>query len=259
VSVIVGMMLAVVAVMHLLPLVGVLGRERLFALYGIQIDDPSLEILMRHRAVLFGLLGVFLLYAAFRPSHHGSALIVGLLSVVPFLVLAFQVGGYNQAVRRVVIADYIALACLLIGAFCHWTSEANAASAPEAEPAAAAAVVASDLPFSAAVRTGDTLYLSGQIGVKPGTTELVGGGTAAEARQTLANIDAVLKGHGASRSDVVKCTVMLADIGEWAAFNAIYREFFAKPYPARSAFGTNGLALGARVEVECIAALGARS
>jgi reactive intermediate/imine deaminase len=100
---------------------------------------------------------------------------------------------------------------------------------------------------------GDTLYLSGQIGIKPGTLELAPGGIGAEARQTLENIRTTLEAHGYSLRDVVKCTVMLADIGEWAAFNDVYRSFFAPPYPARSALGANGLALGARVEVECIA------
>jgi reactive intermediate/imine deaminase len=114
-------------------------------------------------------------------------------------------------------------------------------------------VTPTTLPFSEAVRVGDTLYLSGQIGIKPGALELAPGGIGAEARQTLENIRTTLEAHGYSLRDVVKCTVMLADIGEWAAFNDVYRSFFAPPYPARSALGANGLALGARVEVECIA------
>ena len=102
---------------------------------------------------------------------------------------------------------------------------------------------------------GHTLYLSGQIGVVPGTLELVPGGLAAEARQTMENIKATLEVHGASMDELVKCTVMLSDISEWAAFNEVYKTFFNKRFPARSAFGANGLALGARVEVECIAVL----
>lgn len=109
------------------------------------------------------------------------------------------------------------------------------------------------LPFSEAVQVGDTLYLSGQIGIVPGKLELVPGGLKEEARQTLENVRATLQAHGYSMADVVKCTVMLADISEWAEFNAIYQTFFAAPFPARSALGANGLALGARVEVECIA------
>jgi reactive intermediate/imine deaminase len=119
-------------------------------------------------------------------------------------------------------------------------------------------IVPANLPFSEAVRVGDTLYLSGQVGIKPGTLELVPGGLAAEARQALENIKASLEAGGYSMRDVVKCTVMLADIGEWAAFNEVYKSFFSAPYPARSAFGTSGLAIGARVELECIAARGAR-
>lgn len=114
-------------------------------------------------------------------------------------------------------------------------------------------VVPANLPFSEAVRAGDTLYLSGQVGIQPGTMQLVPGGIREEARQALTNIRTSLEAHGYSLADVVKCTVMLADIGEWAAFNEVYRTFFSAPYPARSALGANGLALGARVEVECIA------
>jgi reactive intermediate/imine deaminase len=114
-------------------------------------------------------------------------------------------------------------------------------------------VVPANLPFSEAVRAGDTLYLSGQVGIQPGTMKLVPGGIREEARQALANIRTSLEANGYSLGDVVKCTVMLADIGEWAAFNEVYRTFFSAPYPARSALGANGLALGARVEVECIA------
>ena len=109
------------------------------------------------------------------------------------------------------------------------------------------------LPFSEAVRVGDTLYLSGQIGVIPGTMRLVPGGMEEEAKQTMENIRTALQAHGYSMADLVKCTVMLADIAEWAAFNGVYVEYFTERYPARSAFGANGLALGARVEVDCIA------
>jgi len=131
-----------------------------------------------------------------------------------------------------------------------------AAADPDVEHLNSGKVLPQDLPFSEAVRLGDTLYLSGQIGVKPGTLQLVDGGMTAEARQTLDNIQATLEANGRSMSDVVKCTVMLADMREWAAFNDIYQEYFEPPYPARSAFGSNGLALGARLEVECIAAAG---
>ncbi|MEO0913247.1 MAG: Rid family detoxifying hydrolase [Pseudomonadota bacterium] len=110
-----------------------------------------------------------------------------------------------------------------------------------------------DLPFSEAVTVGDLIFLSGQLGNRPGTPELVPGGIEAEARQTMENIGGVLEAVGSSFDRVVKCTIMLADIGEWAAFNAVYVTYFERPFPARSAFATGGLALGARVEVECIA------
>lgn len=112
------------------------------------------------------------------------------------------------------------------------------------------------LPFSEAVRVGDTLYLSGQLGFLPGTRTLAPGGIRAESRQVMENIRATLAAHGYAMDDLVKCTVMLADIAEWAAFNEVYVTFFAGRFPARSALGANGLAMGARVEVECIAAKG---
>ncbi len=110
------------------------------------------------------------------------------------------------------------------------------------------------LPFSAAVRVGDMLYLSGALGNLPGTLTLAEGGMAGQARQTMENIGAVLSFCGLGFDDVVKCTIMLADMAEWSAFNAIYVEYF-KPdrLPARSAFGCNGLALGGKLEVECVA------
>jgi reactive intermediate/imine deaminase len=108
-------------------------------------------------------------------------------------------------------------------------------------------------PFSEAVRIGGFMFLAGQIGLDPATGKPAAGGIEAEARQALRRIQAVLESNGASVADVVKCTVFLADIGEWARFNEVYKEFFQPPYPARSALGTNGLALGARVEVECLA------
>lgn len=113
----------------------------------------------------------------------------------------------------------------------------------------------SDLPFSESVRVENLLFLSGQIGVRPGTMELAEGGIGAEARQTMENIRAALQRHELGLEDLVKCTVMLADISEWPAFNEVYGTFFEDRYPARSAFATSGLALGARVEVDCIAAV----
>ena len=108
------------------------------------------------------------------------------------------------------------------------------------------------LPFSEAVRVGPMLYLSGAMGIDA-TGALVPGGIEAETRQALANIRSVLERHGSSMDRVVKCTVMLADMGEWAAMNHVYVEHFSTDLPARSAFGVSCLALGGRVEIECIA------
>jgi hypothetical protein len=107
-------MLLVVGIIHILPLSGVLSAARLFELYGMTFDDPNLEILMRHRAVLFGLLGIFLICSAFMPSLQLPALIAGFLSVVSFLYLSYTVGGYNEQVNRIVIADKMALVCLVV-------------------------------------------------------------------------------------------------------------------------------------------------
>lgn len=110
------------------------------------------------------------------------------------------------------------------------------------------------LPFSEAVRVGPTLYLSGQIGLKKGEMKLAEGGIQAETKQTLENINATLKSYGYSKGDVVKCSIMLADIADFKKFNDVYRNFFVKPYPARSTFAVSGLAFNAKIEIECIAA-----
>ena len=115
---------------------------------------------------------------------------------------------------------------------------------------------AANLPFSDAVRVGDVLYLSGQMGILPGTMKLAPGGIEGETKQMMENIGRVLAHCGRSLDDVFKCTVMLKDMSEWAAFNKIYLSYF-KPerLPTRSAFGTNGLALGGAVEMECWAGI----
>jgi len=112
-----------------------------------------------------------------------------------------------------------------------------------------------NLPFSSAVRAGNTLYLSGNLGNIPGTMDLAEGGITGETRQTMENISAVLQQFGSSMDEVVKCTVFLADMAEWGAMNEVYKTFFKNP-PARSALGVNGLALNGRVEIECIAVTG---
>lgn len=110
------------------------------------------------------------------------------------------------------------------------------------------------LPFSEAVRVGNTLYLSGQIGTDS-SMKLVSGGITAETSQTMENIQATLERYGSSLEHVIKVTVMLAEMSEWAEMNKVYVTYFTKHLPARSAMGANGLALGARVEIECIAVL----
>ena len=112
--------LIVVGVIHLLPLPGVLGSARLAALYGLPFDEPNLGLLMRHRAVLFGLLGACLLCAAFRPAWHTWALVGAAVSVLSFLTLAWSAGGaLNAQVQRVVIADLVALVCLAVAGIGH--------------------------------------------------------------------------------------------------------------------------------------------
>jgi reactive intermediate/imine deaminase len=108
--------------------------------------------------------------------------------------------------------------------------------------------------YSPAIRTGNLVFLSGQIGLLPGTRELAPGGIGPETRQTLENVRTVLAAAGLTREDLVKCTVFLADIAEYEPMNRIYAEFFhGMAAPARSALGVSGLPLGARVEIECIA------
>lgn len=115
--------------------------------------------------------------------------------------------------------------------------------------------VRTTLPFSEAVRVGNMLYLSGQMGTDPTMKSLVPGGIEAETQQTLANMRAILERHGSSLDHVVKCTVMMADMTEWPAMNAVYVAHFPQHLPARSAFGASSLALGGRVEIECIATI----
>jgi len=116
---------------------------------------------------------------------------------------------------------------------------------------------AAKLPFSQSVRVGDVIYLSGCLGNIPGKMELVKGDLEAETRQMFENIAAALKPHGLGFDDIFKSLVMLADIKEWSDFNKVYLGYFNPDrMPTRSAFGTNGLALGARVEMECWAYIG---
>jgi 2-iminobutanoate/2-iminopropanoate deaminase len=108
------------------------------------------------------------------------------------------------------------------------------------------------LPFSHAIRAGGMIYLSGQIGILPGTLDLPEG-IEAQTRQTLDNIKTVLEAAGASLYDVVKCTVFLDDMADYWTVNEVYASYWEGPLPARSALGADGLALGALLEIECLA------
>ncbi len=148
---------------------------------------------------------------------------------------------------RKIILLVFAYACII------QTSAAMATNVESIQYLNSGKILPTGLPFSEAVRVDNTLYLSGQLGILPGTLKLIDGGIAAESRQTMDNIKTTLETHGYTLQNLVKCTVMLADIKEWTAFNDVYKTYFTDHYPARSALGANGLAMGARVEVECMA------
>ncbi len=112
------------------------------------------------------------------------------------------------------------------------------------------------LPFCAAMRVGDLVFTSGQIGNVPGALKLVDGGFEAEARQALDHMKHALEAAGTSLDQVVKCTVFFTDMTDFQAFNAIYAEVFGDHRPARSGLAVKGLALGARIEIECVALAG---
>jgi hypothetical protein len=112
--------LIIAGIIHLLPLSGVLGAERLSLLYGTNFSDPNLIILMRHRAVLFGLLGLFLVFAAFKPAYQPLAFVAGFVSVISFLWLAWSAGYYNSQIHRVVVADLVALGSLVVGSIAYY-------------------------------------------------------------------------------------------------------------------------------------------
>jgi reactive intermediate/imine deaminase len=141
----------------------------------------------------------------------------------------------------------ITLALCLFVAVSGCTSVSHA---PEFLPAPAGPV----RPFSPAVRANGFIFLAGQLGTD-GTGQLVAGGIQPQTRQALQNIRGVLQRAGSSLDRVVKCTVFLADMAEWGAMNEVYTTYFtAGRFPARTAAGASGLALDARVEIECVAA-----
>tara|TARA_B100000959_G_scaffold204480_1_gene214260 strand:- start:12567 stop:13004 length:438 start_codon:yes stop_codon:yes gene_type:complete len=113
------------------------------------------------------------------------------------------------------------------------------------------ATISNNYPFSNAVTVGDIVYLSGMIGEKNG--ELADGGIVGQAHQAMKNMQTLLKKHDLNLSNVFKCLVMIDDISQWGLFNSVYVQYFDRPYPARSAFGADGLALNAAFEIECMA------
>jgi reactive intermediate/imine deaminase len=136
------------------------------------------------------------------------------------------------------------------------TSAADAAPArPAVEHLGRPNLNGQALPFSDAVRVGDVLYLSGQLGI--GADGKLPPGIEAQTKRALDNVGAILKRAGLGYSDVFHCTAMLADMKDWPAMNTVYVTYFPEgKRPARSAFGTNGLALGALIELECQAYAG---
>lgn len=151
---------------------------------------------------------------------------------------------------RLVLAT--AIAVLMMPAATH-----AAAARPAVEHFGRSALNGQPLPFSDAVRVGDILYLSGQIGIGPDGK--LPDGIEAQTRQAMDNVGSILKRAGLTYADVFHCTAFLADMKDWPAFNKIYVPYFpAGNMPARSAFGANGLALGARLEIECQAYAGKR-
>lgn len=108
-------------------------------------------------------------------------------------------------------------------------------------------------PYSQAIEANGTVYVSGQLGIDPSTGSFAEGGAVAQARQSLTNISNILKEAGLSMKNVVKVTVLLADINDFAAVNEIYKDFFEAPFPARSAFAVAALPKGGKIEIEAIA------
>lgn len=107
--------LLIVGIIHLLPLAGALGATTILALYGVAVTDPNAEILLRHRAVLFGLMGAVMIAGAFIPSLQATAFAIGFVSLVSFLFMAGLVGGYNALIYKVVVVDVVALVLLVAG------------------------------------------------------------------------------------------------------------------------------------------------
>ena len=129
----------------------------------------------------------------------------------------------------------------------------KAAHTPDIEYYSAPTVAGMDLPFSKAVRVNDTIYLSGELGIDPETNDFAPGGTGPQTTQIFKNIERTLDEFDADLTDVVKCSVFLGDMQNYGEMNAAYDAALPDPKPARSTFGAGGLALGAELEIECLA------
>jgi len=157
--------------------------------------------------------------------------------------------------KRLVALLSASVVLVIVATACNARVGGNDTAAPQPKPDAPAIEYypmpgGANLPFSEAVRVGPMLYLAGQIG-GDASGNVVAGGIEPETKQAIENIKAVLERHDSSLDRVVKCTAMLLDMKEWAAMNSVYVKYFTKNLPARSAFGTTGLARGARIELEC--------
>lgn len=113
-DIVIAGLICVAGLINFIPIAGVISRARLEKLYGLSINDPNLEILMRHRAVMFGMLGGFMVYAAFHPVYHLWAIGAGLLSMTSFIALAYSVGGYTAHIQKIDKADIIGIVCLIL-------------------------------------------------------------------------------------------------------------------------------------------------
>ena len=118
---IITVLLLVVALIHIAPITGFAGVLRLESLYGVVILDSNLQILMRHRAMLFGILGVFFAYAAFKPSLQPLAFIGAFATLASFFYLAISVADYNQSISKILVADVVASICLLLAVVLYFT------------------------------------------------------------------------------------------------------------------------------------------
>ncbi|MCB0037727.1 MAG: hypothetical protein KDE51_27030 [Anaerolineales bacterium] len=120
---IISILLAIAGFINFAPLMGILSTKRLTALYGVTINDPNLLILMKHRALLFGIVGGFMLYAVFSPPLQPAAFVMGFISMIGFIIITWGTGGYNPLLKKVAIIDLIAIFLLAIAALLSITTQ----------------------------------------------------------------------------------------------------------------------------------------